>query len=110
MGKKILKLVNEARWTDGLIVNKRLNELTYDPMQSQDEFVMRLIRENAKTAYGMEKGFSGITSLQEFRERIPLTSYEDYAPYIKRIADANSFFCTIIICRHVSGRISRIVK
>lgn len=57
MGNKILKLVNDARWTDALVVNNRLNEITFDPMRSQEEFVIRLIRENAKTAYGMEKGF-----------------------------------------------------
>lgn len=102
MGNKILKLVNDARWTDALVVNNRLNEITFDPMRSQEEFVIRLIRENAKTAYGMEKGFSGITSLQAFRERIPLTSYEDYAPYIKRIAEGEQNVLTAYMTEHFS--------
>lgn len=102
MGNKILKLVNDARWTDALVVNNRLNEITFDPMRSQEEFVIRLIRENAKTAYGMEKGFSSITSLQAFRERIPLTSYEDYAPYIKRVAEGEQNVLTAYMTEHFS--------
>lgn len=102
MGNKILKLVNDARWTDALVVNNRLNEITFGPMRSQEEFVIRLIRENAKTAYGMEKGFSSITSLQAFRERIPLTSYEDYAPYIKRIAEGEQNVLTAYMTEHFS--------
>jgi ATP-dependent Clp protease ATP-binding subunit ClpX len=55
-------------------------------MRSQEEFVMRLVRENARTAFGQKMGVNTIFSLQEFRKHIPLSSYEDYSDYIERIA------------------------
>ena len=38
-------MVNEARWADGLRVRNRLEDITYDPMRTQEEFVMRMMRE-----------------------------------------------------------------
>ena len=87
MDEKVTKIVNEARWTDGLNVRNRLEDITYSPMRSQEEFVMRLMRENANTEYGRQHGFEHIHSLDEFRRYIPLTTYDDYTTYIERIAE-----------------------
>jgi hypothetical protein len=102
MNKNIIKMVNDARWTDGLLVNNRLNEITYDPMRSQEEFVMRLVRENARTAFGQKMGFNTIFSLQEFRKHIPLSSYEDYSDYIERIAKGEKNILTTYHTEHFS--------
>ena len=52
MDERVIKMVNEARWMDGLDVRTRLDDITYNPMRSQEEFVIRMMRENAKTVYG----------------------------------------------------------
>ena len=49
MEEKVIKIVNEARWADGMRVRNRLEDITYEPMRSQEDFVMRLMRENART-------------------------------------------------------------
>lgn len=87
MNEKTIKMVNEARWADGLKVRNRLEEITYNPMHSQKEFVMRVIRENAKTDYGRKNGFENIHNMDDFRRHIPLTTYDDYSAYIERIAN-----------------------
>lgn len=56
MEEKVIKVVNEARWMDGQQVRNRLDDITYNPMRSQEEFVMRLVRENAKTTFGIGHG------------------------------------------------------
>ncbi len=101
-GKNIIKMVNETRWADGLVVHNRLNEITYDPMRSQDEFVMRLIRENANTAYGLRMNFNSIHSLDDFRRIVPVSSYEDYAPYIERVANGEKNILTVYMTEHFS--------
>lgn len=78
MDERVIKIVNEARWTDGLNVRNRLDDITYNPMRSQEDFVMRLLRENARTEYGSKHGFRKIHSMDEFRRYIPLTDYDDY--------------------------------
>lgn len=40
MDEKTIKIVNEARWADGLKVRNRLEEITYDPTRCQEDFVM----------------------------------------------------------------------
>ncbi len=48
---------------------------------------MKLLARDVKTEYGRRHGFSDISSLQEFREKHPLTKYEHYREYFTRLAD-----------------------
>lgn len=102
MEEKVIKVANEARWMDGQQVRNRLDDITYNPMRSQEEFVMRLVRENAKTAFGIGHGFKNILSLDGFRRFMPLTSYEDYIPYIERIVNGERNVLTAYLTEHVS--------
>ena len=102
MEEKVIKVVNEARWMDGQQVRNRLDDITYNPMRSQEEFVMRLVRENAKTTFGIEHGFKNILSLDGFRRFMPLTSYEDYIPYIERIVNGERNVLTAYLTEHIS--------
>jgi hypothetical protein len=87
---------------DGQQVRNRLDDITYNPMRSQEEFVMRLVRENAKTTFGIEHGFKNILSLDGFRRFMPLTSYEDYIPYIERIVNGERNVLTAYLTEHIS--------
>ena len=102
MEEKVIKIVNEARWADGLRVRNRLEDITYDPMRSQEEFVMRMMRENDKTAYGQQHGFDTIRSLDDFKQRIPLTTYDDYVPYIERIVNGEKNVLTTYLTEYLS--------
>ena len=102
MDERVIKIVNEARWTDGLNVRNRLEDITYNPMRSQEDFVMRLMRENAKTVYGKKHGFKSIRNMEDFRRYIPLTTYDDYAPYIERIVNGERNILTTYLTEHVS--------
>lgn len=102
MNERIIKMVNEARWMDGQQVRNRLEDITYNPMRSQEEFLMRLVRENASTAFGREHGFRNILTLDAFRRFMPLTSYEDYIPFIERIVDGEKNILTTYLTEHIS--------
>ena len=97
---KVIKIVNEARWADGQRVRNRLEDITYDPMRSQEEFVMRMMRENSRTAYGQAHGFDTIRHLDDFQHLIPVTSYDDYLPYIERIANGEKNVLTSYLTEH----------
>ncbi len=53
---------------------------------AQRQILMSYMRRNADTVYGRRYGFGKIRSVKAFQTRVPLTTYEDYAPYIKRVA------------------------
>ena len=102
MDERGIKIVNEARWADGLKVRNRLEDITYNPMRSQEEFVMRLVRENARTEYGSLHGFDNIHTLDEYRQFVPLTTYQDYTSYIGSIVNGKRNVLTNYLTEHLS--------
>lgn len=102
MDEKVIKMINEARWADGQKVWNRLEEITFDPMQCQEEFVSRLVRENAKTAFGRDHGFEHIHNLDEYGRYVRLTSYNDYPAYIERIANGERNVLTAYLTDYLS--------
>lgn len=102
MNERVIKIVNEARWADGQNVRNRLDDITYNPMRSQEEFVMRLMRENAKTEYGQKYNFKNIHTLDDFQRYLPLTSYNDYVPFVERIANGERNILTAYLTEHLS--------
>lgn len=57
-----------------------------DVTQVQWQYLQNLLQRNADTVYGRKCGFSEIRSYAEFAEKVPLTIYEDYEPYIAEMA------------------------
>ena len=55
------------------------------PAATQYRLLRTLLRANADTEYGREYGFREIRTVARYRERVPLTTWEDYAPYVQRI-------------------------
>ena len=102
MDERVIKIINETRWADGQKVWNRLEDITFDPMQCQAEFVQRLVRENAKTAFGREHNFAYIDSMDEYRQRVHLTTYNDYPAYIERIANGERNVLTAYLTDHLS--------
>ena len=64
-----------------------LREMTKNPMQVQTEFLLKLLEDNRDTEYGKKYGFSEIKSIADFQKKVPITTYDDYAPYIERMAE-----------------------
>ena len=52
------------------------------PVQAQDGLLREILGANADTEFGRQHGFGGITSFQQFQERVPISTYEDLEPYI----------------------------
>ncbi len=52
---------------------------------AQRTILARYLTRNAATVIGKEYGFRHIRSLAEFRERVPLSRYDDYVPLVQRI-------------------------
>jgi len=52
----------------------------------QLQYLMSLLRQNAKTEYGMRHSFANLSSVEEYQQAVPLTNYENYLPNIEDIA------------------------
>ncbi|XP_071789171.1 uncharacterized protein [Asterias amurensis] len=84
-----MKLVDLA----SLFILSKMTRIWKNPMRHQEMLLKKLLTRDAKTEYGMTHGFSDIKSLQEFREKHPLTKYEHYRDYFTRLADGEKNVC-----------------
>jgi hypothetical protein len=55
------------------------------PRDAQLDLLRRYLRDNATTTFGRAHHFDTIDSIDAFRNRIPLTTWDDYAPLTDRI-------------------------
>lgn len=51
----------------------------------QEEKLKEILEKNKDTLYGKKYNFSEIKTPEEYREKVPLTNYEDYLEYIELI-------------------------
>lgn len=56
-----------------------------DVIKVQEEKLFRILNKNKNSVYGKKYKFGEIDSVEEFRAKLPITTYEDYAEYIDRI-------------------------
>ena len=71
----------------GKDATKHLDEITSNPMKIQKELLMKILQDNKDTEYGKKYGFKNIHSIEEFRSSLPLTKYDDYSEYIRRMSE-----------------------
>ena len=56
-----------------------------NPEEVQKRLLLDLLKKNRASAFGRQYGFESIGGVREYQERVPLTTYDDLAPWIERI-------------------------
>lgn len=79
--------INMKGYAEGGPVYDSMVEMTKDPMRYNTELLMRMLDDNKDTEYGRKYGFADIKSVAEFQERVPLTTFDDYAGYVYRMTE-----------------------
>lgn len=72
------------------VMKKRIHDIDLFmkyPHEVQQELLNGLITKAAKTEYGKAFNFSGIRNREQFRENVPIVSYEELFPYIERLME-----------------------
>ncbi|HEY9765984.1 MAG TPA: GH3 auxin-responsive promoter family protein, partial [Chroococcales cyanobacterium] len=83
--KKLSFLAN-ALWAASSLPGALLFERAASRVEeTQRKLLRRYLRQNENTLFGREHGFSEISSFEDFREKVPLSSYENFLPYVERI-------------------------
>lgn len=70
---------------EGNAVLERMEAESLRANALSQELLMTLIRHNQDTAYGRKHGFSEIQTYADYAAKVPLSSYEDYEPYIEKM-------------------------
>jgi hypothetical protein len=78
-------MLHKAMRLFGHFARQRLDSDSMVAEKVQEELLLELLRKNKNTKLGLDFKFDEIRSVQEYRERIPLTTYPFYSQYINEI-------------------------
>ena len=57
------------------------------PFDVQQEVFSKLIEQALRTTWGVQYGYDSISSIEEYQERVPISTYDDVKPYINRLRE-----------------------
>ena len=64
---------------------KRFHNACSKLRPAQTKTLRSILDSNKSTVFGVDHGFSECFTIDQYRSKIPLSKYEDYLPYLKRI-------------------------
>jgi hypothetical protein len=73
---------------------RRWARMTTRVAEGQERVLARVVRPNADTAFGREHGLGAVRSVDDFRRSVPIRRYDEFAPWIDRIADGEAAVLT----------------
>lgn len=53
---------------------------------TQEQFLSRLLAAHRPTQLGRDLHLDAVQTVRDFRDRVPISTYEDYEPYVERVA------------------------
>ncbi len=71
----------------GKMVHKGMQHYTSCAMQTQEETLLNIMKRNKDCELGKKYGFADIKNLRDFQDKVPLSTFEDYAPLIDSMID-----------------------
>ena len=72
-------MIHEGKKTLRYIEKESLKE------NANVETLLKILKDNKDTEYGKKYDFANIHSFEEYKAKVPLTTYDDYYPYINRM-------------------------
>ena len=57
------------------------------PVDVQTEVFTKLIEQALRTTWGVQYGYDSIDSIEDYQQRVPVSTYEDMKPYISRLME-----------------------
>jgi hypothetical protein len=75
------------------LLKQRLSRLQHtidNPIDMQNALLHTLIQKGTQTEYGQRLGYHTITTKTNFKEQVPICTYEQLYPYIERVLQGNN--------------------
>jgi len=63
---------------------QRWERLADDPLGTQKNLLLRLLRSNQRTAFGRDHRFDAVRTVADYRQQVPISDYERLRPYVDR--------------------------
>ncbi len=69
----------------GDVTLAKIERTTKKPMPAQEKLLKRILKKSKGCELGKKYNFADIHSIEEFRSKVPLSTYEDYDPLVDRM-------------------------
>lgn len=79
------QLLKTAMWLKGSLIQRSFDRATRDPQTVQTTLLADILKNNQKTQYGQECGFSQIATPDTFARTVPINTFSDLSPYVERM-------------------------
>lgn len=83
--KPLIGVVDAVLIKKGKKALKDIEQSSQNPRKSNEELLLKILQDNKDTEYGKLYGFADIKSVEEYRQKVPYSNYDTYAPYITRM-------------------------
>ena len=77
-----------------MLLQRKLESATKNVAKSQEDFLLKQLRENADTEYGKLYNFAAINTAEDFIREHPLTRYNHFKPYVERMMAGETMILT----------------
>ena len=102
MGAGITYQANLQDAETGKAVYAAVNEEFKKGPELNEELLMRILRENKDTEYGRKYGFSDISSVEEYQNRVPVIVYDNIANDLERMSNGQKNILTAYTFTHMN--------
>ncbi|WP_370390322.1 GH3 auxin-responsive promoter family protein [uncultured Winogradskyella sp.] len=68
----------------------KINKWATAPVETQHKVFRHLISSAKNTTFGIDHDFKGITTYNDFKQRVPIRDYEALKPYVEQILEGKS--------------------
>lgn len=80
-----MKWLNAVIRTGFNLNMRKVQQAIEHPIENQEQTFKQLLQLTASTTFGKQHGFTSIRTIAQLQERVPIQTYEDLSPYIKRM-------------------------
>ena len=87
MAEPLCTVVNACWLAAALPARRRFLAALRRPREEQEQRLRSYLRANARTAFGQEHRFDRIRTVDEYQARVPVRTYDETEPWIRRVAD-----------------------
>lgn len=66
-----------------------LNKNTINTGKKNKDLLFRILKDNRNCEFGKKHNFAEIKTIEDYRKQVPLSTFDDYYPYVQRMIDNN---------------------
>lgn len=83
----ITKIVIKAMIVKGKSDLRAMHRHAHGARKKNEKLLFKILRTSQSSEYGKKYGFADIKSVEDYRKAVPVTTFDDYEPYIVRMID-----------------------